>query len=161
RIAVSDDPFGPYAEHSVGHLLIGCDPASSVWPPPELGERGVEASCEGGQHDLGVELPDSLLLFCHSAPHCGPTSNLSCTIYGFSSASGSTKLWVLTLLRRSSICVGLLFRHLTADVSSVRAWSRPDTRGANTGRSDPGRTCGAQRHRSIADCPLGTGRGVA
>jgi hypothetical protein len=71
RIAVSDDAVGPDAEHPVGHLLIGSDPASGVWPPAELGERGVEANCEGGQHDVGVELSDSLLRFCHQTPPTG------------------------------------------------------------------------------------------
>src|SRR5262245_11545070 len=61
RIAMSYDAVGPGAEHPVGHFLVGCDPASGVWPPAELGERDVEPGCEGGQYDLGVELPDSLL----------------------------------------------------------------------------------------------------
>jgi hypothetical protein len=68
RIAVSDDAVGPYAEHPMGHLLVRRDPASGVWPPAELGERSVEASCKGGQHNFGVELSDSQLRFCHQAP---------------------------------------------------------------------------------------------
>jgi hypothetical protein len=69
RIAVSDDAVGPDAEHPVGHLLVGRDPAPGISPPAELGESCVEASREGGQHDLGIEVSDSLLLrCCHQVP---------------------------------------------------------------------------------------------
>ena len=71
---MSDDAVCASAEHPVGHFVVGRDPAPGVRPPAELGECDVEAPDEGGQHDLGVELPDSLLRFCHQAPHRGSTS---------------------------------------------------------------------------------------
>jgi hypothetical protein len=67
-IAVSDDAVGPDVEHAVSHLLVGRDPSPCVSPPAELGERGVEVSREGGQHNLDVEHSELLLRFCNSAP---------------------------------------------------------------------------------------------
>jgi hypothetical protein len=48
RIAVSDDAIGTDAEYSMGHLLVGRDPASRVWPPTKLRKHGVETSRERG-----------------------------------------------------------------------------------------------------------------
>ena len=80
---------------------------------------------------------------------------------GCHSASGSPREIDRDTTPGSSICACVPFTHSTADVSSGRARSRSDPRGADTSRSDPGRTRGAQRHRSIADRPLGTGGGLA
>ena len=61
RGAVSNDPIGADAEHAVGCLLVRRDPAASILPPAELGERAVETSRKSGQNNLNVEVPDSLL----------------------------------------------------------------------------------------------------
>src|SRR5262249_47304868 len=49
RIAVSDDPVGPDAEHSVGRLLIGRDPADTKLtvtnPPTALPICSVTSAC--------------------------------------------------------------------------------------------------------------------
>ena len=63
---MSDDAVGPDAEHAVSHLLVGRDPSRASRLQPNSGRL---ASREGGQHDLGVEISDSLLLrFCHQVP---------------------------------------------------------------------------------------------
>ena len=79
---MSDDAVGPDAEHPVGHLLVGRDPAPGISPPAELGEGCVEASREGGQHDLGIEVSDSLLRLLPPSSSSVARLTHGCTIYG-------------------------------------------------------------------------------
>jgi hypothetical protein len=65
RGSVCDHAVCPDAEHSMGHLLVGGDPAARILLPTELGEGGIEAGAESRQHDLAVEVSDSLRRCCH------------------------------------------------------------------------------------------------
>lgn len=56
---VRDDAVGSNAEHAVRHLLVGCDPAVRVPPPPELGKHTLEPLGKRRQHDFGIEVADS------------------------------------------------------------------------------------------------------
>ena len=56
-----DDPLCAHAKHTVGHLFIRRDPTASVLLPAKLWERAVQTTGERRQHDLHVEVSDSLL----------------------------------------------------------------------------------------------------
>ena len=64
RRAVSDDAVRTNAEHAMGHFVIRRNPAERVSLPAEFGERSDERGGEGREHDLDVEVSDSLLRRC-------------------------------------------------------------------------------------------------
>ena len=69
RAAMRDDAVSADAKHATGHLLVRRNPATGISLPAELREGCVEASREGRQQYLVVEVSDSLLLpCCHQAP---------------------------------------------------------------------------------------------
>ncbi len=61
RRAVRDDAVRTDAEDAMGHFVVRSDPAERVSPPAELRERSVEPGRERREHDLDVEVPNSLL----------------------------------------------------------------------------------------------------
>src|SRR6266545_237792 len=56
-----DNTLAAGVEHSVGHLFVRRDPAKRVLLPAKLRKRRVEPSRESRQHDIVVEVSDSLL----------------------------------------------------------------------------------------------------